>query len=410
MKIALTTNNFPPEFRGGTERVVEALAHGLRAAGDDVVVISGSEQPHDGQDIVRTEFAGIPVLRLPLDAGEAYGLNVPRPRVLDLIRGIVVDEAIDVVHVHHWSHLSDGQVRMVCDLDRACVVTLHDVWTTCPRFFRVPPEGIECPTDTSREACIACANLDFRESERWVRERIDQRDLDLGAELRLAHAVFTPSTACGRAIATHLASDLSDKIKVQPHGLLDDDQPPERGPLGLPLRVGTFGNLNREKGVLDLVMAMAGMRAELHLFGGARNDFEQVVAARARDLDVALTWHGDYDSDSNHPALGLDLAVFPSLCNESYGLVVDEALHRGTPVIVSDRGALPERIAGGGGLAVPAGDTAALATAIRGLVDDREAYHLLRLSIPTEFPTVSDAVNNYRHAYSKAWASARVAR
>jgi glycosyltransferase involved in cell wall biosynthesis len=408
VKIALTTNNYPPEFRGGTECVVEALAHGLRAAGDDVLVISGSEQPHDGRDIVREDDAGIPVLRLPLVAGEDYGLNVPRPRILELIRGVVVDEGVDVLHVHHWSHLSDGQVRMVRDLDRGCVVTLHDVWTTCPRFFRVPPDGIECPTGSEREACIACANLEFQESESWVRERLERRDRDLAAELRFAHAVFTPSAACQSAFATYLAGDYTDRILVQPHGLLDGGQPPERGPLGLPLRVGTFGNLNREKGVLDLVEAMEGVRAELHLFGGARDDFEREAKALAQRLDVKLTWHGDYRSVEGHPALQLDLAVFPSRCDESYGLVVDEALHHGTPVVVSDRGALPERVARGGGVQVPAGDREALATAIRGLVEDRDAYHMLRLAIPTEFPTVSDAVNNYRHAYSKAWAAARV--
>ncbi len=408
MKIALTTNNYPPEFCGGTERFVQALARGLRAAGDDVVVVTGSERPHDGRDIVREDDSGIPVLRLPLVEGESYGLNVPRPRVLDLIRSIVIGEAIDVVHVHHWSHLSDGQVRMVRDLDRGSVVTLHDVWTTCPRFFRAPPDGIMCPPDTDREPCIACVNLDLQESEDWVRERMERRDADLGAELRLAHAVFAPSASCQAAFATHLAGDYTDSIAVQPHGLLVHEQPPERGPLGLLLRVGSFGNLNREKGVLDLVAAMAGVRAELHLFGGVRDDFDQTVATRATELDVDLTWHGAYDWEASHPALRLDLAVFPSLCDESYGLVVDEALHFGTPVVVSDRGALPERIARGGGVQVPAGDTAALATAIRGLVDDRDAYDQLRVSIPTEFPTVSDTVDNYRHAYSKAWAAARL--
>ena len=59
----------------------------------------------------------------------------------------------------------------------------------------------------------------------------------------------------------------------------------------------------------------------------------------------------------------------PSLWHETFGLVVAEALSCGTPVIVSDLGALAE-VAGPGGLAVPAGDVQALRSAIVRLWND----------------------------------------
>ena len=120
-----------------------------------------------------------------------------------------------------------------------------------------------------------------------------------------------------------------------------------------------------------------------------------------------MVWHGPYVADDPHPASQMDLAVFPSLCRETYGLVVDEALHHGTPVIVSDAGALPERLAGGGGIAVPTGSVEMLSNAIRGVVEDRDAYHLMRSMVPTEFRTVEVAAERYRHLYSLAWAAAR---
>ena len=65
----------------------------------------------------------------------------------------------------------------------------------------------------------------------------------------------------------------------------------------------------------------------------------------------------------------LDLAVFPSRAEETFGLVVAEARALGLPVITSDRGALPESL-GAAGIAVPAADPRALAAALRRAADE----------------------------------------
>jgi len=58
------------------------------------------------------------------------------------------------------------------------------------------------------------------------------------------------------------------------------------------------------------------------------------------------------------------LAV-PSLWYETFGLVVAEAYARGTPVLVSDSGALPELVEEGQtGFRVPAGEVGAWASAL----------------------------------------------
>lgn len=63
--------------------------------------------------------------------------------------------------------------------------------------------------------------------------------------------------------------------------------------------------------------------------------------------------------------------VVPSLWYEPFGLVALEAMAAGVPVIVSDRGGLPEIVGDQeGGVVVPAGDAKALAAAIRRFVDD----------------------------------------
>lgn len=408
LRIALTCNLYPPEFTGGTERVVRALAHGLIEVGDDVVVICGSDEPHEGQHPVEDVVEGVPVYRLRRTPDENYNVTVKRPRITDEILEILRARSVDVLHVNHWSHLSEDQVVAARDrIGIPSVVSLHDLWTTCPRFFRLPPDGVTCPSDSDRTTCVGCVNIDLKGAESEVAADFELRDDAVAAELAAATVVVVPSEACARACADHLRTRARNQLQVVPHGLLDSEPAPERDPIGLPLRVGTFGNLNREKGVFDLIDAMKGVRAELHLFGAVKAEFQSAASERATRHGVKHYWHGAYGVADKHPARQMDLAVFPSLCRETYGLVVDEALHHGTPVVVSEIGALPERIERGGGLSAPPGDVAKLAETIRGLVEEREAYHLLRASIPTSFPTIADAVTTYRHLYSKAWASAQ---
>ena len=66
-----------------------------------------------------------------------------------------------------------------------------------------------------------------------------------------------------------------------------------------------------------------------------------------------------------------DLCVVPSRFDETFGLVAAEAMAAGVPVVVSDRGALPQ-VVGSAGLVVPAGDAAALRAVLEPLLRDAE--------------------------------------
>lgn len=404
MRVALLCHNFPPEFEGGTERVTLALSRALRALGDEVVVIAGSDRAHAGADVIEEHGLGLPVLRLPRRADEGYGIDIRRPRLLAVLEGVLRQRRIEVVHLHHWSTLSVDTVRAVRRLGIAAGATLHDLWTSCVRFFRRPPAGVVCPTGAGREACGPCTKIDLQPVPLWgLRKGIADRDRALQGELGACQFVTAPSRAAAQAVGRGVP--WSGPIEVVPHGLLEPVRAVrgERAPQ-TPFRVGTFGNLVEEKGVLVLVEAMAGLKgAELHLHGPFLSEATgRAVRERAQALAVTLICHGAYVAAADaHPALALDLAVFPSLCEETYGLVVEEALARGVPVAVSDLGALAERI-GDGGIVTPAGDADALRAALRPLIERPERWQRLRAGIPPQFSTIEDAAARYRALYRSA--------
>jgi glycosyltransferase involved in cell wall biosynthesis len=402
VKIALACPNFPTEFTGGTERVSLALAKSLQAKGHDLLVIAGSDRLHAGEDILAEEHAGLPIRRLPRNPAEEYGLDLRRPRIQSLIDRLLDEEGLQVLHLQHWATLCTGMLRAARARGITAVATLHDMWTACPRFFRRPPAGFHCPTGAGRDSCVPCADHNLDLGSARVSELIRERDRELQAELAAADAITVPSQASAERIRRHLP--WQGDLRIVPHGLLEpvgDERSRPRA--GAPLRVGSFGNLVEEKGIAVLPEALAGIHGvELHLYGPfLEASFRDLVEKKAAELGVDLHCHGAWTDGDPHPATSLDLALFPSLCEESYGLVVEEALARGVPVLVSNRGALGERI-GDGGRVVSVGRVAHWARAIRDLVENPDKLMELRSGIAEEFFSIDDAAEQYLEIYGKS--------
>jgi glycosyltransferase involved in cell wall biosynthesis len=158
--------------------------------------------------------------------------------------------------------------------------------------------------------------------------------------------------------------------------------PPDR-PLGRK-RVGFAGQWALEKGLQFLIEAWRDVRrvvpdAELWLAGGASLWQRNTPPPGSLDLERQVQTVAGRDGIR---AMGIlprermpwfwsqvDVAVVPSACDEAFGLVVVEAMACGTPVIVSDAGALAE-VAGPGGLVVPRANSGDLARALLQLLPE----------------------------------------
>ena len=160
---------------------------------------------------------------------------------------------------------------------------------------------------------------------------------------------------------------------------------PERPqlPAGSQRRFLFVGRAAREKGLSVLLEAwrMAELPAPanaLVLAGGAELS-SLAPAGPRRESDAAIVALGALSATALRDVYAAcDVLVLPSIATatfrEPWGLVVNEAMNRGLPVIVSDAvGAAAGGLVRDGvnGLVVPAGDGAALASAIQRLAGDQ---------------------------------------
>ncbi len=302
MNIFLVLHGFPPELTGGTERTVEALAAAMLAAGHQVTVISGTLEVGSPDRVVETLHHGIRVLRIHRDDLDFESwFKCYHPGVSRTLRRIFLTERPDVVHIHHWLRLTSDIGRLARQAGARVVITAHDFFTALAK-----------PTRRAGETeVLAPAAVEWM-SDLEAQEHFEMHRRDFYAE-------------------------------PQPGGK----------------RLVTWGSLYAEKGLEVLLAALraAGGGWHLTVLGQAHEPAyrEQLEAAA---VGLAVDFRGAY-TEAELAAIHADYAVLPSICDESYGLVVDEAHALGLPILASDLPAYREHSQAAACHFVPPGDVAA---------------------------------------------------
>lgn len=332
MKFCHVTTFFPPYHFGGDAVFVANLANLLVANGHDVTVVHcldsfnllrGSVAPSNYPVDPRVRVKQIHINAFSPLLTHISGRPVLKQRALS--------EALDGHDVVHWHNLSlvAGPGGLSIPRSRQ-VATLHDYWLICPMSVLFDRHGRECE---SRE-CIRCAIAHGRPPQLW---RFGSWTADQAARL---DTIFAPSRDVQRRV---LRSHLKLDTRVLPHFV-----PPFPRPTAPPARDYYFysGRLERVKG-LHTVLPFFSDRRPLIVAG----DGSQMDALR-RDALPGVTFLGRVSRDRLAELYaGARATIVPSICPETFGLTALESMQCGTPVIVSDFGALPEIVeATGGGL------------------------------------------------------------
>lgn len=346
---------------GGAERHVVDLARALRARGDDVHLACSAGGPL-GVD------AGVPVHVL----GPTRVKRRTCPDYAAALGRLVRVLRPDVVHAHiHASAVAAA--RAVAGTGVPLVVTEH---TEAP--WRSP--------------------LD---------RRVAQRAFERAA------ALVAVSPAVG-ALLRHGYGLPAPRVHVVPPAITPARVAPAVRPLrhrGRPL-VGRVCRLAPEKGVDGFLRALALVREQRPdvagiVVGDGPCAGELLALRRALGLEAAVDLLG-HRADARALIGSLDVMALTSH-SEGSPLVVAEALAAGVPVVATAVGGVPDQLAGGAGLLVPAGDPVALAAALLSVLQDPARAERLRAAARERARETSHArmVDTLRALYARVARPAR---
>lgn len=347
---------------GGVGRHIEELAAGLKGAAEILLL-----EPVAKVGLSLRSMNTARGLQLWFDAAADW------EALVQILRAIAVDR----VHFHHI----DGLPQTVLNLPKALScphdVTLHDYFPACPNYHLTDGNGRYCGQDPECTRCVELRDVQWPVSiQQWRRL--------FGVLLAEASRVIAPS--CDTA--TRLRRFFPYVTPVVWHH-------PERWPEAslLPLRVLVLGAISREKGVdvLQSCVQDANMRRlPLHFrvlgyLGKPISPWPRShlsVAGEYRDGDL------EYLVDVEHG----DAIFFPSQCPETYSYTLSAALNSGLPIVATDLGAFPERLAGH-----------ANATVVRWNASAGEMNDAILASVPARTRTTSTrpltSFEDYRERY-----------
>lgn len=411
LRVIHLVNNFPPEFRGGVERYLSELVLLQRAAGLEVMVITGSEVRDDAVAMKKESWEGVPVRRVLRRNDELYGVEFLPQRAMAAIRDEVTARTPDLVHLHHWFNLGDELLHQLAPLP--AVATFHDAYSACPRFFFLRPDGFFCGSDlpVPVQRCVDCVQPDDGNAD--LADRIAARRARFAREISRLRVALAPSEYHADLLV-RAGIVPSEKMRALPLGLARLPARPDHVPdKDGRLRLVTFGNLSRIKGVDLLLEALRSLarsgNVELHCYGDPLASDADLIAEGA---GLPVIWHGAYElADLAAAAGAFDLAVFPSRAHETFSMVVEEAIALGLPPVVSDRGAPPRRLRTGArsvpgaattfGRIVPVEDARALRATLSELMEHPEQIESMRRALPERPHLLADHERALRAIYAE---------
>jgi len=357
MRILMVSWEYPPVVVGGLGRHVHHLATALAADGHDVIVLS--RQPfgtdpasHPTADEVRE---GVRVIAAAQDPHEfdfgtdmmAWTLAMGHAMIRAGLRLNAEGWLPDVVHAHDW-------------------LVAHPA-IALAEFFDVPMVSTIHATEAGRHSgwVSGAISRQVHASESWLALESD--------------SLIACSTSMADEITELFGPGLAE-ITVIPNGIDSTRWPfATRKPHTGPAELLYFGRLEYEKGIHELIAALPRIRrthpgTTLTIAGDGTQQDWLVELARKHKVLKCIRFAGRAEHEQLLALLHrVDLAVLPSHY-EPFGIVALEAAAAGTPLVTSDVGGLGEAVIDGRtGLSFPPRDVAALADAVRAVLDDPDA-------------------------------------
>jgi glycosyltransferase involved in cell wall biosynthesis len=343
MRFCMITTFYPPYSFGGDGVFVQQLANELADRGHDVHVVFCKDAynalrmgPACGQ--AHLDHAGITLHALKSSSGFFSPLATyltGRPLLKSSYIKKILQTNFDVIHYHNISLI--GGPKILHYGSAVKVYTLHEYWLICPTHSLFKYNRDLC---TDRR-CLLCTLVHHRPPQFWrystmIKEAVKHVDL-----------FIAPSQIVKKK---HVEMGLDIPITELPP-FISQRNWQMHSKEGTTAKVPYFlfvGRLEKIKG-LHTVIPVFRRYAKAQLWIAGVGEYERVLRRIARDVSN-IRFLGYQSSDQLRLLYRDAIAVIvPSLWYEVFGLVILEAFSQATPVIVTNRGAMPSIVKQSGG-------------------------------------------------------------
>lgn len=365
-KVLMVTHNVigtPPW--GGVEVYQDMIAKGLS---DEYEVWYYSPQSHTGgQTCLLYDSEGNVRERVSFaTSSHPYLLSCPERE--QAFARILATHDFEIVHYQHLLNHVPSLPAISRAFGVRSVLSLHDYFFACHHFNLVGMTGEYCQVEQQPIAgCDLCLarTLHVPRGSQSRRRAFFRQMLH---KVDVLHA-NTPGVA---ARYRSVYGDVGTQGRLEIMGVPTANE--KRVTPGVrprtpdaKLRVAIIGNFIRSKGaetLLPTIQALAGDPVEFTVFGWVDAQYRDALANEA-----SVTLHGPYKAEEVHDLIrGFDISVHVSIWPETWCITLSEAWNAGLVPIVSDIGALGERVRHGeNGFKFPAGNVGALVEQIRTL-------------------------------------------
>lgn len=306
----------------------------------------------------------------------------------------------DLVHFHDLSLLGASLIGVAQDKGIRTVVTLHDHWFICPRFFLVRSDLSQCDGPNEGTRCRICFG-DNSGIQPYTKARYD-----------FLHRMLTKKTDRVIAVSNYIKQTMEregippEKIQLVYTSVINSlaDSLPKTDPrAGKPLQVGYIGAVSPHKGVHVLLQATCSIADEdvhVHVYGTIDSLYLSTLNRLTADRSHIIL-HGTYTpQDLSSIFDNLDVLVVPSVCQDLSPLVIQEAYSHGVPVIGSQIGGIPEYIREDCGQLFEAGNSQELSEILKSMIRNPDILTRWRNHIP-KLDTIRDMAAKVMNIYGE---------
>lgn len=366
LRVCMVTTFYPPHNFGGDGVGTQRLARALVRRGHHVTVVHDVDAynalHHGPEPAALDDDEGVRVVRLKSGLGtlsplmtQQLGRPVANRRAL---RALLEDGGFDVIHYNNVSLVGGPGVLAYGSPRAVKVYEAHEHWLVCPshvlwRHGKEPCAGREC---------LRCVLNARRPPQLWRYTGLLERNLR-HVDLFIAKSEFSRRK--------HLEFGFSRPMEVLPY-FLPDPAPGTEVERARPAPSRPYflfvGRLERIKG-LDDVLPLFHAYEDADLVVAGEGEYgEHLRQLAAGNPRVRFLGHVTGDRLAQLYA-GATALIVPSVCFETFGIILIEAFRRGTPVIARRIGPFPEIVErAGAGLLFD--DAAGLLAAMRRLQGD----------------------------------------